>query len=462
MQLKQKIIVLSVLPLLAVVGAMGGIIMFQANRLAEQQVAVLEENFLAARRAELKHYIALALTSIDHLYGAGRDDEAAKAEAKAILTSMNFGDDGYFYAYDLKGVNLVHPRKHDFVGKEKWDLRDPNGLPVIQELIARANEGGGYQRYLWEKPSTGKITQKLGYAVKLDRWGWMLGTGLYLDDFEQAVHQIRADVTANIKSTMLGLTVVAIISAIVVFTGGLVLNVSEHRLADKKLKDLAQRIVTSQEEERARVSRELHDGISQLLVSIKYQFELVELRLASGGADQIKTMQKELGALASAIAEVRRISHALRPSLLDNLGLPAALDQSAKEFSQRTGILVSVDTNVPAAGKGRRSLNVLSEQEAVTLFRIAQEALNNVERHAEAHNVQITLENDGKAIRLSIVDDGHGFEVHGIDRARNRGIGLRNIRERIEHHGGTLTLSSVPGRTEIVAMLPLTQMKAAA
>jgi two-component system NarL family sensor kinase len=398
---------------------------------------------------------------------------------------MNFGDDGYFYVYDLQGVNLVHPRKHDFVGQDKWELRDPNGLPVIQELIARAHEGGGFQRYLWEKPSTGEVTAKLGYAVKLERWGWMLGTGLYLDDIEKAVRTVRNDVTANITSTMWGLAIVAVISAIVVSAGGLVLNVSEHRLADKKLKDLAQRIVTSQEEERARVSRELHDGISQLLVSIKYQFELVELRLAAGGAQaNAPNMQKELGALAAAIAEVRRISHALRPSLLDNLGLASALDQSAKEFSQRTGIEVMVrndtrsnarndtrkdtrnngrsDTRDTARKHGARPLDALSEAEAVTLFRIAQEALTNVERHAGARHVQIALVGDGAAVRLSIVDDGRGFAVEGIDRARNRGIGLRNIRERIEHHGGTLTVTSEPGRTELAATLPLTRMRAAA
>jgi two-component system NarL family sensor kinase len=292
-------------------------------------------------------------------------------------------------------------------------------------------------------------------------------------------------VTANITSTMWGLAIVAVISAIVVSAGGLVLNVSEHRLADKKLKDLAQRIVTSQEEERARVSRELHDGISQLLVSIKYQFELVELRLAAGGAQaNAPNMQKELGALAAAIAEVRRISHALRPSLLDNLGLASALDQSAKEFSQRTGIEVMVrndtrsnarndtrkdtrnngrsDTRDTARKHGARPLDALSEAEAVTLFRIAQEALTNVERHAGARHVQIALVGDGAAVRLSIVDDGRGFAVEGIDRARNRGIGLRNIRERIEHHGGTLTVTSEPGRTELAATLPLTRMRAAA
>src|SRR5438046_70959 len=186
MQLRHKIAFLAVLPLLAAVAAIGLIVVLQAQRLADEQVMVTEESLLTARRAELKHYVGLALTSIDHLYGAGRNDAEAKSEAMRILRSMNYGDDGYFFVYDLEGHNLVHPRKPDFEGRDLWELRDPSGLAVIQSLIARAREGGGFQRYLWEKPSTGKMTQKLGYVVTLDRWGWMLGTGIYLDDVEQA------------------------------------------------------------------------------------------------------------------------------------------------------------------------------------------------------------------------------------------------------------------------------------
>jgi two-component system NarL family sensor kinase len=138
---------------------------------------------------------------------------------------------------------------------------------------------------------------------------------------------------------------VAVIAALAVFAGGLVLNISEQRQADRKLKALAHRVVSSQEEERARVSRELHDHICQLLVSIKYQFELVGHRLAHPGEKPV-TIDAEIAALSKAIAEVRRISHDLRPALLDDLGLPAALEHIGNELAVRSGLRVQVSPHV--------------------------------------------------------------------------------------------------------------------
>ncbi|RPH45578.1 MAG: histidine kinase [Burkholderiales bacterium] len=456
MRPRHRLVVLALIPLLAALAIMAGVIAWKADRLADEQVRVLEHSLMSARRAELKHYVSLALTSIRHLYDEGRDDVAAKTEARAILGAMGFGDDGYFFVYDFDGRSLVHPRMPDFVGENKWDLVDPSGLRVIQELIARAREGGGFQRYLWEKPSTGRITAKLGYAVELERWGWMVGTGIYLDDVEAALQSIRDEVKRNIASTMSIFAAVALLSVLVVSAGGLLLNLRDQRVADRKLRELAQRIVTSQEEERARFSRELHDGLSQLLVSLKYQFELVEHRLVTPGQPPVRSMKKELDGLGEAIAEVRRISHALRPSALDNLGLASALEQSAKEFSARTGIAASfrLAGERPPIDVSHDASSEIGDR-AVTLFRIAQEALANVERHSRARQVEILLTCHRDGTCLNVTDDGIGFEIARMERDGADGIGLRNIRERIEHAGGTLFLSSSPGRTELRATLPV-------
>jgi len=250
------------------------------------------------------------------------------------------------------------------------------------------------------------------------------------------------------------LAAVAVLSVLVVSAGGLTLSLRDHRIADGRLRELAQRIVTSQEEERARVSRELHDGLSQLLVSLKYQFELVEHRLVTPGATPVRSMSRELAGLGSAIAEVRRISHALRPSALDDLGLASALEQSVKEFSARTGIraVFRAKGRIPWGGRGEGQRE--SDPLAVTLFRIAQEALANVERHSSARSVEILLAGNRRRIGLSIVDDGVGFEIARIERGRHEGIGLRNIRERIEHARGKLFIESSPGRTELRAIAP--------
>lgn len=448
MKLKAKILLLAVAPLLVAIAVIGALLVVETRKLEQQQAQLLEEVLISTKRDELRNYISLALTSIDHLYGAGRDDEAAKEQARAILSSMNFGNDGYFYVYAYDGLNLVHPRQPELVGTNLWNMRDTDGTWVIRELIARAREGGGFQRYLWPKPSTAKIERKLGYSVALPRWGWMLGTGIYLDDVDAAAAKLRGSLLTSVRQTLLGLAAVAVIAALVVFSGGLALNISEQRQADRKLKALAHRVVTSQEEERARVSRELHDHICQLLVSIKYRFELVGHRLAHPGDVPVTAIDEELAALSKAIGEVRRISHDLRPALLDDLGLPAALEHIGNELAQRSGLAVRVS---PQVHEER-----LPELQAVSLFRVAQEALRNVERHANASRVDIRLDDSGDRLELRITDDGRGFDVKNIELSKDRGIGLSNMRERVERNGGTFQLVSHPGHTALTASFPLT------
>lgn len=446
MRLKYKIAVLAVLPLIGAILAIAILVTQQGRALGRDEQAILEESLLKTKRAELQHYVQLALTSIDHAYSSGRNDTATKAEALRILTEMNYGDDGYFFVYDLKGTNLAHPRQPELVGKNLWELRDPNGLTVIQHLISVAKSGGGFQRYVWRKPSTGLDTDKLGYVVQLDRWGWMLGTGIYLDDVAASSNKLREEMSAHTFKTILGLAIVAIVATLMVFAGGMALNISEQRLADQKLKMLAQRIVGLQEEERARVSRELHDGLSQLLVSTKYHFELAYEREIEGRENVAPEIGKGLVGLASAISEIRRISHDLRPSLLDNLGLSSALQQLTDEFRLRTHIEVETRIDVYSI--------VSDDGSMTTLFRIAQEALMNIERHAKAHHVSIALDQDAEELRLTIIDDGQGFDPARIDNSRHSGIGLRNMRERIEYHGGKLVIESAPGRTRLLAILP--------
>ena len=449
MRLRQKIIVLAVLPVVAAVLAISALVALQSRELARLEAELLEESMLAAKRTELRHYVEMAQTSIEHIYQSGRDDALAREEVMRILSSMAYGDDGYFFAYDKQGTNLVHPRQPDLIGTNLWDIRDPQGVAVIQSLFDTAKRGDGFLRYIWNRPSTGKAADKLSYVVELPRWGWMYGTGIYLDDVAAGTQKIKARASANITATLLGLAAVAVIATLAVFAGGLALNISEQRIADQQLKQLTQRLVSSQEEERARVSRELHDGLSQLLVSTKFRFELAQERLQEGRANPGKAAEAidaGIAGLSEAISEIRRISHDLRPSLLDNLGLPAALEQLAEDFGHRTGIAVSAAIGpLPALTVGSAT---------TSLFRVAQEALTNVERHAHATQVELTLDRDDDSLRLAIRDDGLGLAATG---PLNKGIGLRNMRERVEHHGGSLKVEQGDdvGGTLLVARLPL-------
>lgn len=446
MQLKHKIVALSVLPLLLAVAVVCVLVFFQNQRLGEQQARLIEDSILASKRVELKHYVEMALSIISPLYESGRDDAEIKQQVLGVLARISFGSDGYFFVYEKNGRNLMHPRQGELVGQDLWNMTDPRGLLVIQALMQSAHNGDGFQLYAWQKPSTGEVTDKLAYVVMLERWGWMLGTGIYLEDVDQAIAQVHDEATNGIHATMLAIAGLALVAVLLVFVGGLALNLSEHRLADRKLQLLTQRIVSLQEEERSRVSRELHDGISQLLVSIKFQFELASLELASGNDQGLETLYKGTERLAGAIGEVRRISHDLHPSLLDTLGLPAAIGQLVAEFEQRSGLLIDYRNDLGDT--------LLDDGMAVALFRILQEALTNIERHAQANTVAISLDGRARRVRLRVRDDGVGFSSRHLDTLTG-GIGLRNIRQRVEHFGGRFALTSQPGHTELMVTLPL-------
>lgn len=449
MRLRQKIILFAITPLIAALLAIALAFHYQATLLAQQQRSSVEAAYLASKEAELKHYVALATRSIAHLYESGRNDDQARDEAKAILAKLDYGDDGYFFLYNLQGKNLMHPRQPQLVGRNLWDLRDAGGSPTIQRLIAQAKAGGGFVRYTWEKPSLGKIAPKLGYVVTLDRWGWMLGTGIYLDDVDAALAAIDAQISGNIENTMLWIAGIAIASVLAIALSALVLNISEYRVADAKLRVLAQRVVRSQEEERARLSRDLHDGISQWLVSIKLQVESGIAKLVANAKQPElarASFDRAAGQLNDVLGEVRRISHDLRPALLDDLGLATALDHLTREFSEHAAISAQFMADGQPDG--------LNDVANTVLFRIAQEALTNIKRHAHASSVTVGLTGSKSHVTLSVSDDGVGFDVAGIVQHPKRGIGLRNMHERVNAIGGKLELNSTAEGTQVIATLP--------
>ncbi|MFC5473169.1 cache domain-containing protein [Paraherbaspirillum soli] len=451
MKLRQKIIFLAIAPLILALCAIAFAVRHQAISLGQQQRVEIQTAYLASKEAELKHYVTLATRSIAHLYDSGRSDPATLEEAKAILAKLDYGNDGYFFVYDMQGNNLMHPRQPELVGHNLWDMKDVNGSLTIQHLIERAKNGGGIERYLWKKPSSHQIAPKLGYVIALPKWGWMLGTGIYLDDVDEALNKIDAQVSGNISSTMLWIAAIAILSAVAVGLSGLVLNLSEHRVADAKLKVLAQRVVRSQEEERARLSRDLHDGISQWLVSIKLQIEAGIIKLG-GGARQAAaaqaTFERTASQLNHVLGEVRRISQDLRPAILDDLGLAAALDHLTHEWVEHAGIPIEFSASGGTDG--------ISDVANTVLFRIAQEALTNIARHAQASRIVMQLQGDQQAVSLTVRDDGTGFDVDQIDGNPKRGIGLRNMVERLEAVGGQLRLNSSSTGTSLLATIPCT------
>lgn len=211
------------------------------------------------------------------------------------------------------------------------------------------------------------------------------------------------------------------------------------RLADKERQRarLLGALLNAQEEERGRISRDLHDQIGQALTGIL-------LGLDAAGAASDPTGLARLKELTSTtLADVRRIALDLRPSVLDELGLEAAVRRCARDTHERHGVTVHVTAQLPR----------LDNQLETVLYRVVQEALTNVVRHARAGSVSVVATADEQQVKLVIEDDGIGFDEAALPAAER--IGLMGMRERMELLGGSLRIESGRGRgTTVYARVP--------
>jgi len=322
-------------------------------------------------------------------------------------------------------------------------------MMVIQELIKSALDGGGFTEYLWEKPSTGDIAKKLGYSFMLEKWGWMVGTGMYIDDLDTQVATMQNAMDKQTKQTSFVILAIALVSAFVVFLSGLALQINERKLADLKLQELTKRVLNTQDEERRRVSRELHDGISQSLVAIKYSIEEAASMFEKKNSEHARLVNLSSKHLDQTMQEVRRISRALHPSILDDFGLMVAVESLVREFEKHSSIKVNL-TKVQVK-------NLLPSDAKTALYRVTQEALTNIERHSGATEIDIEFAMVKNWFQVRISDNGKGFDVNSKRYAKSPmvGIGLRNMIERISYFKGRFDIqSSEKNGTVLTAAVP--------
>jgi PAS domain S-box-containing protein len=206
-----------------------------------------------------------------------------------------------------------------------------------------------------------------------------------------------------------------------------------------ELRALSRRLVDLQESERRQLSRELHDRVGQNLTALKIDLDILHTALASHGNDEVRARVDDSSALLEATMDtIENVMSELRPPMLDDHGLAAALDWHARKFSMRTRIAVAVRGKEPAVRP--------APQVEIALFRIAQEALNNVAKHARAHRVEIRLDHANGECVMSVQDDGIGFV--GVPDASDKpktGLGMVTMRERAQAVGGRFDVGALSG-----------------
>ncbi len=225
----------------------------------------------------------------------------------------------------------------------------------------------------------------------------------------------------------------------------------EARAMQRQLRGLARQVLAAQEQERKTISRELHDQIAQALAGINVHLTTLTKEAAANATGLDRKILRTQRLVEKAVDVVHRFARDLRPALLDDLGLVPALRSYIKEFTERTALPVQFTA---CAGLGR-----LDNAKRTALYRVAQEALTNVARHAHATRVAVVLRRADGALVLEIADDGVSFEPSAVAAfgrpGPSRRLGLLGMRERVEMVGGGLEIDSVAGRgTTVTARVP--------
>ncbi len=230
----------------------------------------------------------------------------------------------------------------------------------------------------------------------------------------------------------------------------------QHRLLEQsrhmqeQLRHLSHRLLQAQEEERKRISRELHDEIAQTLVGVNFHLENLARETKANPKGLMQKIVRTQKLVEKSIHVVHQFARELRPTALDDLGLIATLHSLMKDFMKRTGIRVHFTTFTA------HRIDELDSTSRTVFYRVAQEALANVALHAQASQVTVSLRKLGDIVQMEIADNGVSFEVERVLHAkRNQRLGLLGMRERVEMVGGKLSIASAPGHgTSIQAQIP--------
>jgi signal transduction histidine kinase len=227
------------------------------------------------------------------------------------------------------------------------------------------------------------------------------------------------------------------------------LEQSRHMQAQLRL--LSRQLLSAQEEERKKISRELHDVIAQTLTSINVRLTTLKKEAAANTRGLERNIERTQQLVEKSVDIVHRFARELRPTVLDDVGLIPALQSFVKEFTKRTGIRIHFTTITFAR------LKQLDGDKRTVLYRVAQEALTNVARHAQASRAEVKIQKLDGNVCMRIKDNGKGFPAeHLLHGKKKNRLGLLGMRERVEMVRGKFTIQSEPGKgTTILAQLPL-------
>ena len=355
-----------------------------------------------------------------------RAEEAVRRSQAYLVEAQRMSHTGS-WAINLLTREIIHSSEEH---SRLYGFDPGKGTPSLEEFLERIHPEDRTQvLHALESASRARKDFALYHRVVLPD-----GTTKYLYGTAHPVFNSSADVTEFM---------------------GIIMDITERKLAEEEreklrrletdmIRALNEQMIKGQKEERIRIAGELHDGVLQKITSLALELATatIELPADSEPKAEVREVEKKLIQVG---AEIRQLSHELHPAVLQEAGLPAALSSYCEEFGKLRGI--------PIAYQADESVAELSPGAALCIYRIAQEALGNVAKHARAKQVEIRLTRSDSRVCLVVADDGVGFNPDGSGKAG--GLGLINMRERVRQLNGTFEFKSEPGRgTTVKAEVP--------
>ncbi|MGH1485902.1 MAG: methyl-accepting chemotaxis protein [Cellvibrionaceae bacterium] len=221
LSIRQKILFSSVAPVIVLALVLMWIVYNSSRSVAEETSGMISFSMLESTKATVKNNVDMAVSAIKPIYDkADADDEEAKKQVLSILRSMDFDNGNYIFVYQYDGVNLATRPKPSLEGRNLIDLKDANGKLLIKDLIDIAKKGGDFYQYIWFNPANDQDEPKMSYSVGLEKWGWMIGTGVYMNYINEEVGFIRDQIHEEANSAVIfELIVTLVVVGLTIFVG---------------------------------------------------------------------------------------------------------------------------------------------------------------------------------------------------------------------------------------------------
>lgn len=352
LRIRSRLLIAVLVPVVVTAGVTAWITADQLKQNGEQEVERLRENLIEAHKESLKHIVQAARTAINEDYSdPSLDEEEAKLRVRDTIRSMGFGENNYIFAYTHDSFNLAFRPKPSAEGYVKNST--PESKALLRNLFEAGKSGDGYHSYEWKNPATGNVEPKISYSLYLEKWNWVIGTGVYVTSVDETIADARAEIDKQISSALFSILLITVVIVVLAISFGLFmgrsvtvpLNRVTRTMEDiaKGEGDLTRRLPADGTDELADLGRQFNAFVAKIHTTIREVGDTTnqvasaaeELsRVAEETRASVQTQGSETDQIASAINEMAATIHQISKNANEVQSAGADADRLAKDGGQ--------------------------------------------------------------------------------------------------------------------------------